>query len=45
MTKNLVTPMSKENLASNISGFPIIKSPLCTAWIAKLPKTNPRRTK
>lgn len=35
MIKVLIEPMSKENLASNISGFPIIKSPLCTAWMAK----------
>jgi hypothetical protein len=45
MTKLPITPMSKENLFSNIKGFPIIRSPLKTVWIAKLPKTNPKNTK
>jgi hypothetical protein len=46
MSKNRILPMSKENLASHMAGFPIIKSPLRTVWMTRLSRTlNSHSTK
>lgn len=45
MIKDPIKPMSKENLASNIAGFPLIKSPLKIEWATRPFKIRLRKTK
>jgi hypothetical protein len=40
MSKNPIAPMSKENFASHMAGFPIITSPLKTVWMKKWQNIN-----